>query len=68
MDDSIVRRPTRVLALVALLGLIAAGGVGPAGARAPQPPTVEIVSAARLAPDGSELTVDVIASCSERWS
>ena len=49
------------------IAVLAAASVGSAGAR-PGQPTVELGSAALLAPDGGSLTITVIASCPERWS
>ena len=52
----------------AVIAVIMAASVGPAGARPGQLPFVELGSAALLAPDGGSLTIEVIASCPERWS
>jgi hypothetical protein len=51
--------------MVALLGVVAAS---PAGARFQEAPTVDIHSAAGLAPDGRSINVNVLASCPERWT
>jgi hypothetical protein len=56
----------QIAALAALL-LLVAGGT-PAAARPGQSPSVDVQSAAGLAPDGSSLTVQVLASCPERWT
>jgi hypothetical protein len=55
--------PTLVLACaLALLG------AAPAGARFQEAPTVDIHSAAGMAPDGRSINVTVLASCPERWT
>jgi hypothetical protein len=56
----------QIAALAALLLLLAPGR--PAAARPGQSPSVDVQSAAGLAPDGSSLTVQVLASCPERWT
>ena len=68
MEGSAVRQRGRALALAGIVALLAAGGARPAEARPAQLPTVELGSAAGLAPDGLSLTLSVIASCPERWS
>jgi hypothetical protein len=67
MEGALPQR-VRALVLVAILGLLATGGISPAAARPAQLPTVELGSAAGLAPDGLSLTIEVIASCPERWT
>lgn len=62
------RQRARALVLVAILAALVAVGGSPAAARAPQVPTVQLGSAAGLAPDGLSLTINVIASCPERWT
>jgi hypothetical protein len=54
------------LALAALVALAAAAA--PASSRPAPGPAVDLQTAAALAPDGSSLTVQVIASCPERSS
>jgi hypothetical protein len=66
VEGDVLRRRVRPLVLVAIVGLLAIGGVSPAAARPAQVPTVGLGSAASLAPDGLSLTIDVIASCPER--
>ena len=58
----------RTLALGGVVALLAALSATPAGARFQEPPTVEIHSAAGLAPDGRSINVNVLASCPERWT
>jgi hypothetical protein len=58
-----IRRAT-IAAVIALLG---AGGV-PAEAGQPRDPFLDIHSAARLAPDGRSVTVELLASCPLRWT
>ena len=62
-----VRRVLAVCAL-AVLAVLGAGAASPAEARLVPGPVVDIHSAAWLAPDGSSLTVTVLASCPERWN
>ena len=54
--------------LLVIALLLAAGAAAPAESRTSPGPTIDIQSAAVLAPDGSSLTVQVLASCPERWS
>jgi hypothetical protein len=51
-----------------LVGVVALVGAAPAGARFQEAPTVDIHSVAGLAPDGRSITVNVLASCPERWT
>jgi hypothetical protein len=60
-----MKAAAHVLVLAAVLALL---GAAPAGARFQEPPTVDIHSLARLAPDGRSINVDVLASCPERWT
>ena len=60
-----VARTLALVGMVALLGVVAAA---PAGARFQEAPTVDIHSAAGLAPDGRSINVNVLASCPERWA
>lgn len=57
----------RALALTGIIVLLAAVAGAPVQARPTQGPTVDIQSAASLAPDGQSITVTVLASCPERW-
>ncbi|MGH3103703.1 MAG: hypothetical protein ACRDN6_06370 [Gaiellaceae bacterium] len=50
-----------------MIGLLGAGGA-PAEARQSPGPIVDIQSAAGLAPDGQSITVQLLASCPERWT
>src|SRR5687767_12486843 len=52
---------------LAIALVVAAGLAGSGEARRSQDPTVELGTAAGLAPDGRSLRIDVIASCPERW-
>ena len=56
------------LALTLALALLGAAAVVPAEARLSPGPVVDIHTAALLAPDGSSMTVTVLASCPERWT
>jgi hypothetical protein len=60
-------RAARACILSALVGLLAAGAV-PAQAGQPRQPFLEIHTAARLAPDGGTVTVDILWSCPLRWT
>jgi hypothetical protein len=62
---SVLARTLALAGTVALLGVVVAA---PAGARFQEPPTVDIHSAAGLAPDGRSINVNVLASCPERWT
>ena len=62
---NVVARTLLLVGIVALLGVVAAT---PAGARFQEPPTVDIHSAAGLAPDGRSINVNVLASCRKRWT
>jgi hypothetical protein len=57
----------RALALAAVIGLVGAGGA-PAEAGQSPGPIVDIQSAAGLAPEGQSITVQLLASCPERWT
>jgi hypothetical protein len=59
-------RSARACMLTALIGVLAAGAV-PAEAGQRQP-FLDIHSAARLAPDGGTVTVDLLWSCPLRWT
>jgi hypothetical protein len=58
----------RTLALVGMVALLGVAAAAPAGARFQEAPTVDIHSAAGLAPDGRSINVNVLASCPERWT
>jgi hypothetical protein len=58
----------RTLALVGTVALLGVVAAAPAGARFQEAPTVDIHSAAGLAPDGRSINVNVLASCPERWT
>lgn len=59
-------RPLAVAGLVALLGLVAT--TAPAGARVAPAPEVDVQAVAGLAPDARTVSVQVLASCPERWT
>jgi hypothetical protein len=68
MAGNITSQCIRALALAGMAAVLVLGGALSAEARPASPrPTVELGSAAGLAPDGRSLSVDVIASCPERW-
>jgi hypothetical protein len=68
MDGDSARRRVRALARTGLIVLAVAGATAPAAARPSPGPIVDIHSAAGLAPDGQSMTVQVLASCPERWT
>jgi hypothetical protein len=68
MGGEIVSQLVRALALAAVVGLLVAGAAPPAAARPVQSPTVELHTAAGLAPDGRSVTVNLLAKCPERWT
>ena len=57
----------RALVLALAIGLLGAGAAAPADARPSPGPTVIVHSAAWVAPDGGSMTVQLLASCPERW-
>jgi hypothetical protein len=61
-----VTRTFALAGLIALLGVVTA--VAPAATRVTPQPTVEVQSVAGLAPDGRSISVQVLASCPERWT
>jgi hypothetical protein len=61
-----IARTLFAVGLIALLGLSTA--VAPAGARPRPAPEVLVQPVAGLAPDGSSMVVQVLASCPERWT
>jgi hypothetical protein len=66
MGRDTARHRARAVALTGVIVLLGAGAA-PAGARLAPGPTVDIQASAGLAPDGRSLTVQVLASCPERW-
>jgi hypothetical protein len=68
MKRGIARRRARTFALAGAVALLVAWAAAPAGARPSSGPTVDIGSAALLAPDGRSISLGVLASCPERWS
>jgi hypothetical protein len=61
------RHRIRALTMAVVIGLVGAGAA-PAEARQSPGPIVDIQSAAWLAPDGQSITVQLLASCPERWT
>ncbi len=64
---AIARGRLRALALIGVV-VLGIGAAATAEARLASGPTVDIQSAAGLAPDGRSMTVQVLASCPERWT
>ena len=60
--------PARVLAMACALGLSGAAAAAPAAARPAPTPVVDVQPVVRMAPDGRSMTVQVLASCPERWT
>ena len=58
----------RTLAFGGLIAVLTALAAAPAGARFQEPPAVDIHGQAGLAPDGRSISVNLIASCPERWT
>ena len=67
MEAAAFRHRICALTLGAVVALLGAGGT-PAEGRLSPGPIVDIQSAAGLAPDGSSITVQLLASCPERWT
>jgi hypothetical protein len=66
---AVARNPVRALVLGLVLALLGAGAAAPAEARRLSPgPFVDLGTAARLAPDGRRIALDLVASCPERWT
>jgi hypothetical protein len=68
MEGTLARHRIRAFALAVAIGLIGTTAAVPAEARVSPGPVVDIQSAAWLAPDGSSVTVQLLASCPERWT
>jgi hypothetical protein len=59
---------SRVFAVAGAVALLGAVAAVPAAARPARPPVVDVQSLAGMAPDGRSMTVQVLASCPERWT
>ena len=68
MKGDVVSRRVRAFALAGVIGLLGAGAAVPAEARLSPGPVVDIQSAGGLAPDGRSITIQLLASCPERWT
>ncbi|SRR6266508_3499906 len=68
MEGGVARYRVRALILALVIGLLAVGAAAPAGAAPSPAPVVDVQSARGLAPDGASITVQVLASCPERWT
>jgi hypothetical protein len=69
MESRTARSVARLITLATLITvLLAAGAAAPAGARPAASPRVDIQSVGALAPDARSITVQVLASCPERWT
>jgi hypothetical protein len=69
MEPRTARSVACLITLAALIALLlAAGAAAPASARPAAGPHVDIQPFAGLAPDARSITVQVLASCPERWT
>jgi hypothetical protein len=68
MEGNVISQRVRTLALAAVATLVVIGSAMPAEAIPSSRPTVDLQSAAGLAPDGRSVFVTVLASCPERWT
>jgi hypothetical protein len=62
------RHRARAFTLALAIGLLGGGAAMPAEARTSPGPVADVQSAAWVAPDGGTITVQLLASCPERWS
>jgi hypothetical protein len=68
MEGNVISQRIRPFVLAAVAILVAVGSAIPAEARPSPRPTVDLQSAAGLAPDGRSVFVTVLASCPEGWT
>jgi hypothetical protein len=68
MEGVIRRHRVRAFTFALAIGLLGAGAAVPAEARLSPGPVVDVQSAGGLAPDGGSITVQLLASCPERWT
>jgi hypothetical protein len=68
MGRGTARHFFRALALTALIAVLGIVATAPVAARPATGPTVDIEFFAGLAPDGGSISVQVLASCPERWT
>jgi hypothetical protein len=68
MKAAVVPRCIRAFTLALVIGLLGAGAAVPAEARLSPGPIVDVQSAGGLAPDGASITIQLLASCPERWT
>ena len=68
MQDARTLRRALALALGLAIVLLVAGVAVPADARPSPGPMVDVQPAVWVAPDGGSITVQVLASCPERWT
>jgi hypothetical protein len=68
MEGAAHRHRVRAFTLAVAISILGIGAPVAAEARLSPGPVVDIHSAARLAPDGRSITVDLLASCPERWT
>jgi hypothetical protein len=68
MERGMTRYLLRGLVLAAVIALVGVGAAAPADARRTSGPMVDLHSVGGLAPDGRSISVQVLASCPERWT
>lgn len=68
MERGMTRYWFRGLVLAAVIGVVGVGAAAPADARRASGPIVDLHSVAGLAPDGRSISVQVLASCPQRWT
>ena len=68
MEGALARHRIRAFTLALVIALLGAGAAVPAEARLSPGPVVDVQSAGGLAPDGGSITVQLLASCPERWT
>lgn len=69
MERGMTRYWLRGVVLAAVIALVGVGAAAPADARrAASGPVVDLHSVGGLAPDGRSISVQVLASCPERWT
>jgi hypothetical protein len=68
MEGAVVRHRVCAFTLGLVIGLVGTSAAAPAEARPSTRPVVDVQSAAGLSPDGGSITVQVLASCPERWT
>jgi hypothetical protein len=68
MGGGMTRNLLRGLVLATVVALVGVGAAAPADARRTSGPFVDLHTLGGLAPDGRSISVQVLASCPERWT